>query len=335
MSPMTAMETRRCGNSELKLSVLTLGLMVRDCRPGAPFESVRQTVLRAFERGVFSIDLATGYGGGAVESAVGAVLKSDLAGHREALVLATKAGWGDGSRRTLTASLEQSLRQLGVDHVDLYYHHAPDADTPMEETAAAMDLLVRQGKTRYVGISNYSLEQTVRMAGAMRALGTPCVAHQANYNLLNRWVEDGLIEALGGLGMSLAAFSVVNQGVLADSSVTGPRPGSRAEKSLSALPAGVASGERAYGRYPAGADVRQHVLGMLRELQAIARDRGQTLSQLALAWVLRHRQVATALVGMSSIEQVEANVAATQRLSFSAEELDRIAAIIPPRWGMP
>lgn len=326
--------TRRCGATGLSMPVMTLGLMVRDCAPGAPFESVRRTLLRAVELGITSIDLATGYGGGAVETAVGAILRADLAGQRDRLILATKAGWGDGSRRTLAASLERSLRQLGVDYVDLYYHHAPDAGTPLEETAGALADLVRQGKTRYAGISNYSLADTIRMAAAMRACGVPCAAHQANYNMLNRWVEDGLVEAAGAVGVGMAVFSALNQGLLSAGSVTGPRPGSRAEKALSALAAGVPSGERAYGRYPAGVDVRTHVLDMLRSLQDIARDRGQTLSQLALAWVLRHPQVSTAIVGASSVDQIESAAAAAARLDFTPEERARIAAIIPPRPGV-
>ncbi len=327
--------TRRCGATGLTMPVITLGLMVRDCSPGAGIDSVRRTLLRAVELGVTSIDLATAYGGGAVESAVGSILRADLAGQRDRLILATKAGWGDGSRRTLAASLERSLRQLGIDYVDLYYHHAPDSGTPAEETASAMADLVRQGKTRYVGISNYSLADTIRMAAAMRAAGAACAAHQANYNLLNRWVEDGLIEAAGALGMGLTVFSALNQGLLSAASIEGPRPGGRAEKALEALVAGVPAGEPAYGLYPPDNDVRAHVLGMLRSLQDIARDRGQTLSQMAIAWVLRHPHVTTALVGASSVDQLESAAAAAGHLDFTPEERARIAAIIPPRRGLP
>jgi L-glyceraldehyde 3-phosphate reductase len=331
--PEAMMQTRSCGNSGLKVSAISLGLMVRDCTPGDPFESVRQTVLRAFDKGITSIDLATGYGGGAVELALGKILSNDLVNHREKLVLATKAGWADGSRKTLTQSLDRSLGQLGVDYVDIYYHHAPDEHTPLEETAAALDSLVRCGKTLYVGVSNYSLEQTIRISQCFRALRTPCVLHQCNYNMLNRWVEDGLLTALPALDMSAAVFFAVNQGLLSDAALAGPREGSRASKALHTLETGVPTGEPAYGKYPEG-DVKRHVMAMLARLHAIAKRRGQTLSQMALSWVLRHTNVATALVGMSSPEQVDANAAAADNLAFTPEELRQIADILPPRWGM-
>lgn len=327
------MQARRCGSDGPAISPLTLGLMVRDCSPGEAFDSLRRTVLRAVELGITSIDLATGYGGGAVEQAFGRVLNADLASRRNGLFIATKAGWADGSRKTLTESLERSLKQLNTDHVDLYYHHAPDDKTPHEETVAAMLSLVRQGKTLHVGISNYSLEQTIRIAPLFRAAGVPLIAHQCNYNMLNRWVEDGLLAALPALGMSACVFSAVNQGLLSDKSVSGPRPGSRAAKSLDAISSGAATGEPAYGRYPSG-DIRAHVLSVLRDLQAIARERGQSLEQLALAWVLRHPCVATALVGLSSVEQVETAVQTLKHTDFTAQERARINAILPPRYGM-
>src|SRR5687767_8833795 len=173
------MQSRCCGQSDLKMSPITLGLMVRDCSPGAGFESVRQTILRAVDRGITSIDLATGYGRGAVEEAFGAVLRSDLSRHREKLVIATKGAWAEGSVKAIVETLEKSLRQLRVERVDLFYHHAPDPNTPAEVTAAALASLVRQGKTRYVAISNYPVAETVRMVAALRDAGVPCVAHQA------------------------------------------------------------------------------------------------------------------------------------------------------------
>jgi len=326
-----SMKTRRCGTGNLSLPVLTLGLMVRDCRDGAPYDSVRRTVLKALDCGITSIDLATGYGGGAVETAVGKMLREDLSGRRSELTLATKAGWADGSAKTLTESLDRSLRQLGVDHVDLYYHHAADANTPFEVTAEVMGSLVRQGKTRFVGISNYSLEQTTRMVGIMRKMRVPCVIHQANYNMLNRWVEDGLLDALEPLGIGMAVFSALNQGLLSDLSVGGPRVGSRAEKSLSAIISGVATGEPAYGHYPEGVDVRGHILGMLSSLRGIALERGQTLEQMALAWILNHAQVTTVLVGLSSPEQVEACAGALRKSDFSKPEVEKIEAVLPSR----
>ncbi|MCE9590986.1 MAG: aldo/keto reductase [Planctomycetes bacterium] len=327
------MTQRRCGQTGPLISPLTLGLMVRDCKPGEAFDSVRRTVLRAVELGITSIDMATGYGGGAVEQAFGDILANDLNGKRDSLFIATKAGWADGSRKTLTESLERSLKQLRVGHVDLYYHHAPDEKTPFDETVAAMESLVRHGMTRYVGVSNYSLEQTVRIAPLFQQAGVPLIAHQCNYNMLNRWVEDGLLAALPGLGMSACVFSALNQGLLSDAGANGPRAGSRAAKSLDAIVNGVPTGEPAYGRYPAG-DVRTHVLTMLRELSRIAKDRGQSLEQLALAWVLRHDAVATALVGLSSVEQVEAAAATMAHPDFTDEERLRINAVLPPRFGM-
>jgi L-glyceraldehyde 3-phosphate reductase len=327
------MEVRRVGNSGLVVPVITLGLMVRDCRAGEAFESVKHTILRAHALGVTSIDLATGYGGGAVELAVGEVLRSEPSLRREGLVLATKAGWADGSRRMLVGSLERSLKQLGVEYVDLYYHHAPDANTPYEETVSAMEQLVRQGKTRYVGVSNYSPAETVRIAPMMKEAGIGFVAHQCNYNMLNRWVEDGLLSVLPALGMSAVFFSVVNQGVLSDHTLECLRPGSRAERSLNALAAGVPTGEPAYGRYKEG-DVKEQVFGMLRELSKIARERGQTLSQLAISWALRHQAAATALVGASSAAQIESAAAAAGKLAFTREELVRINGILPGRFGM-
>lgn len=327
------MYSRHLGRSGLNVSAITLGLMVRDCRPGDAFESVRRTVLRAIDLGVTTIDLATGYGGGAVERAMGDILRTDLRARRADLILATKAGWADGSRRTLVDSLERSLSHLGVDHVDLYSHHAADAHTPIEETVDALVSLVRQGKTRYVGISNYSLADTVRIAPLFTQAGVPCVAHQCNYNLLNRWIEDGLLHAMPALGMSAMIFSAVNQGLLSDASVDGPRAGSRAERSLAGLVAGVPTGEPAYGKYPSD-DVRAHVLKVLRDLRDVARERGQTLAQLAVTWVLRHPQVASSLVGVSSPEQVEEAAIATTQPALSDEERARINAILPPRFGM-
>jgi L-glyceraldehyde 3-phosphate reductase len=329
--------SRTFGVSGLKVPPVSLGLMVRDCSPGPEFESVRQTILRAVELGLTSIDLATGYGGGAVETAVGAVLKSDLSARRDQLVLATKAGWADGSRKTLVQSLERSLRQLGVESVDLYYHHAPDPTTPPEETVAAMEQLVRQGKTLYAGISNYSLAESIRIGFLFKQAGVACVAHQCNYNLLNRWVEDGLLDALPALGMGAAVFTAVAQGLLSDATAEAgrPRAGSRAEKTLDAIAAGVPEGERAYGVYPRGTDVRSHVMETAKRLHGIARRRGQSLEQLAIAWTLRHPAVTTAIVGCSSPEQVEAAHGAMSGPPLSKEDLADVANVIPPRPGMP
>jgi len=324
------MQYNRCGNSDLTFSAITLGLMVRDCSPGAPYEAVKRTVLEAVEAGVNTIDLATGYGGGTVELALGQILREGLGARRDELVLATKAGWADGTRKMLTESLDRSLQQLGVDYVDLYYHHAPDANTPFEETAAALDELVRAGKTRYVGISNYSPAETRAIATIFREAGTPFVAHQCNYNMLNRWVEDELLETLTEFGLGAAIFASLGQGVLTEKSIGGPAPGRRAAGTFQAIISGVATGEPAYGRYPEG-DVEAHILHMLCELAGIAAERGQTLSQLAVAWVLRQPAVSTVIVGTSDVEQLRDTIGATNKLGFTKEELARIEAVIPGR----
>jgi len=324
------MQYRPCGNSDLTLSVITLGLMVRDCTPGAPYESVKRTVLEAVDAGITSIDFATGYGGGTVELAMGQILREGLSARRDELVIATKAGWADGTRQTLTESLDRSLQQLGLDYVDLFYHHAPDANTSLEETVGALDDLVRAGKTRTVGISNYSPAETRAIATLFQEAGTPFVAHQCNYNMLNRWVEDELLDTLTEFGLGAAIFASLGQGVLTEKSIGGPAAGSRAAGTFQAMISGAATGEPAYGRYPEG-DVEAHILHMLRGLAGIASERGQTLSQSAVAWVLRQPAVSTVIVGTSDVEQMRDTIGATERLDFSAEELARIEAIIPER----
>ena len=324
------MQYRQCGNSDLKLSAVTLGLMVRDCTPGEPFRAVRRTVLEAVDAGITSIDLAVGYGGGTVEQAMGQILRENLASRRDHIVLATKAGWANGTRQILTESLDRSLSQLGVDYVDIFYHHAPDPDTPLEETVSALDDLYRAGKTRYAGISNYSATETIHIANLFQQAGTPFIIHQANYKMLNRWVEDELLEVLEELGMGVAIFSALAQGLLTNKSIGGPSPTSRAAGTLQAMVSGVAEGEPAYGRYPEG-DVEQQILHMLQELSQIAEERGQKLCQLAVAWVLRNPVVSTVIVGTSNVEQLRDITKATDNLDFTADELQRIDAIIPAR----
>lgn len=324
------MDYRRCGNSGLQVSALTLGLMIRDCSPGEPFQSVRQTVLAALDKGITSIDLATGYGGGSVEVAVGRLLRDDLATRRDELVIASKAGWADGSRKTIVSSLERTLKQLGLDYVDVFYHHAPDHETPIEETVGAFELLVRQGKMLYPGISNYSASETKQIAPLFKEAGMPLVLHQANYHMLNRWVEDELLDALPRHGMGAAIFAALGQGLLSDRSLQGPIAQRRAAATFKAMVAGVGSGEPAYGKFPPG-DAAEHIYAILHRLAGIATQRGQTLSQLAISWVLRHSSVSTVVVGTSSIDQLNDSVGALENLEFSSGELKEILAIIPPR----
>jgi L-glyceraldehyde 3-phosphate reductase len=226
--------------------------------------------------------------------------------------------------------MDRSLQQLGVDYVDVFYHHAPDPSTPQEETVGALDEIVRSGKARYAGISNYSPAETRSIAALFKQAGTPFFVHQCNYHMLNRWVEDELLDTLAELGMGAAIFASLGQGLLANRSIGGPAPGSRAAGTLGALVSGVAEGEPAYGRYPEG-DVEAHVLHILQELGAIAKERGQTLSQLAVAWVLRHPVVSTVIVGTSDVNQLRDTIGATEKLEFTDDELARIEAIIPPR----
>jgi len=326
------MEVRRCGRSGLMMSPVTLGLMVRDCSPGEAFEGVKDTVVAAVDRGITSIDLATGYGGGAVESAVGRILLSDVGLRREQLTIGTKGAWADGSRKAIVGFLERSLRQLQLEYVDVYYHHAPDDGTPFEETARALADLVRQGKTRYVGVSNYSIDQTLRMSDACRDAGVMLTVHQPNYHLLNRWIEDGLLDVLGSRGMGTAVFSPLAQGLLSGDGGA-IREGSRAAGTFAAIVDGVPGGEPAYGRYD-GDDVAGELKSIRRSLGQLASSRGQTLSQLALQWVLRDPRVTTAIVGMSSPAQVESNAKAMAGSPLSADERRTIAGIIPPRFGL-
>ena len=323
---------RACGSTDLRVSVITLGLMVRDCTAGAGFDSVRATLLRAVELGINSIDLAIGYGGGAVERTVGRILANDLPGRRDELVIASKGGWADGSRRTLTEHMNRALQQIGTDYVDVFYHHAPDDGTPLAGTAGVLDGFVKQGKTRFAGISNYSPEQTAAMMREFAALGTPVALHQPNYHMLNRWVEDGLLALLPSLGLSAAVFSPLAQGLLSDRALPRPREGSRASKTLGAIVSGAAVGEPAYGVLPRE-NVESHVLRLLGELQAIARELGVSLSQLALAWVLRDRAVATAVTGASSVAQVESNAAAASAVPLNDDVIGRIEALLPARPG--
>ena len=313
-----AMPYRRCGRSGLKLPAISLGLW-NNFGDDKPLETQRAIVRRAFDLGVTHIDLANNYGPppGSAESNFGRILREDLAGHRDELVISTKAGYdmwegpyGDlGSRKYLLASLDQSLERMGVDYVDIFYSHRLDPDTPLEETLGALDTAVRQGKALYAGISSYSGERTSEAVRILRDLGTPLLIHQPSYSLLNRWVEENLLDVIDEEGVGCIAFSPLGQGLLTDRYLDGVPEDSRAAK-------GVFLSEEDH--------LTKENLDRVRALNEIAGSRGQSLAQMAVAWVLRDPRVTSALVGASSVEQLEDSLGALQNLDFSAEELAEI-----------
>ena len=313
--PMTY---RRCGVSGIRLPAISLGLW-HNFGAECPLEIQRAILRRAFDRGVTHFDLANNYGPpyGSAETNFGQLLREDFAGLRDELIISTKAGWdmwpgpyGDlGSRKYLLASLDQSLTRLGLDYVDIYYHHHFDVTTPLEETMGALDTAVRQGKALYVGISSYSDERTTQAIGILRNLGTPLLIHQPSYSMLNRWIEDRLLDVLEEQGVGCIAFSPLAQGLLTDRYLNGVPAGSRASKADSSL---------------SSAMLNEQNLAHVRALADIATARGQRLSQMALAWTLRDPRVTSALIGASSVAQLDENLGALNNLSFSSHELAAI-----------
>jgi L-glyceraldehyde 3-phosphate reductase len=312
------MPYRRCGRSGLKLPPISLGLW-HNFGGRSSFEEARAMIRRAFDLGVTHFDLANNYGPppGSAEENFGRVLKADLARYRDELIISTKAGYlmwpgpyGEwGSRKYLLASLDQSLKRMGLDYVDIFYSHRLDPETPLEETLGALETAVRQGKALYAGISSYSAPKTTEAARMLRDLGAPCLIHQPSYSMLNRWIEGGLLDVLGQEGIGCIVFSPLSQGLLTDKYLSGVPAGSRA-----------ASGAPSFNhRF-----LNEQTLGKVRALNAIAQRRGQSLAQMAIAWVLRDPRVTSALIGASSVAQVEDCVAALGNLAFSAEELAEI-----------
>jgi len=311
------MRYNRCGASGLKLPAVSLGLW-HNFGHDRPLDLGRAIVRRAFDLGVTHFDLANNYGPpyGSAEENFGRLLAQDLAPYRDELVISTKAGYdmwpgpyGEwGSRKYLLASLDQSLRRMGLDYVDIFYSHRFDPETPLEETMGALDAAVRQGKALYAGISSYSAEKTREAAAILESLGTPLLIHQPSYSMLNRWIEDGLLDALGELGVGCIVFSPLAQGMLTDRYLHGIPEGSRATQHSSLSP-DLLSDE---------------ALEKIRSLNEIAQRRGQSLAQLALAWALRDPRVTSALIGASSVAQLEGNVAALDRLELSPDELAEI-----------
>jgi L-glyceraldehyde 3-phosphate reductase len=317
-----AMPYRRCGRSGLLLPAIALGLW-HNFGHDRPLETQRAIVRRAFDLGITHFDLANNYGTpyGSAEENFGRLLDLDLRPYRDELIVSTKAGWdmwpgpyGEfGSRKYLLASLDQSLRRMGLDYVDVFYSHRLDPDTPLEETMGALDTAVRQGKALYAGISSYPPAETREAVAILRSMGTPLLIHQPNYSLLDRWIEDGLLDALEETGTGSIVFSPLAQGVLTDKYLHGIPAGSRAAR----------------GDSLSEDEITDDVLATVRALGEIATGRGQTLAQMALAWVLRDPRVTSALVGASSVAQLEDNVAALQRLEFDDEELARIDRLVP------
>ncbi|WHT22391.1 L-glyceraldehyde 3-phosphate reductase [Crossiella sp. CA-258035] len=317
-----AMIYRRCGRSGLKLPAISLGLWHNFGHEKA-LDTQRDIVRAAFDLGVTHFDLANNYGPppGAAEENFGRLFAADLRSYRDEVLISTKAGYlmhpgpyGEwGSRKYLVSSLDASLARLGLDYVDIYYHHRPDPDTPVEETMGALDSLVRQGKALYVGVSNYSAEQTREAAAVLAELGTPLLIHQPSYSMVNRWIEDGLQDVLDEVGAGSIAFSPLAQGLLTDRYLDGIPADSRA--------AGASPFLQAEG-------ITEEQLAVARALNEVAKRRGQTLAQLALAWVLRGGRVTSALIGASSVKQLADNVAATANLDFAAEELAEIEGLL-------
>ena len=311
------MRYRRCGRSGVLLPAISLGLW-QNFGDDRPLEVSRAIVRRAFDLGITHFDLGNNYGPpyGSAELNFGRLLREDLKPFRDELLISTKAGYdmwpgpyGEwGSRKYLLASLDQSLRRLGLDYVDVFYSHRFDPETPLEETMGALDAAVRQGKALYVGISSYSAQHTAEAAAILRELRTPLLIHQPSYSMLNRWIEPELLDTLGDEGIGCIVFSPLAQGMLTDKYLRGIPEGSRASRDGSFSPTLLT----------------EETVEKIRALNEIAARRGQSLAQMALAWTLRDPRVTSALVGASSVEQLEANVAALDRLDFVDEELEEI-----------
>ena len=316
------MTYRRCGASGIRLPAISLGLW-HNFGGVDSLENGRAILCRAFDLGVTHVDLANNYGPpyGSAEQTFGRLLKLDLAPYRDELVISTKAGYdmwpgpyGDwGSRKYLLASLDQSLRRMGLEYVDIFYHHRPDPETPLEETMGALDQAVRSGKALYAGISNYNPVETAQAVSILRSLGTPCLIHQFAYSMFRRAPESGLLHTLSSEGVGGIAFSPLAQGLLTGRYLDGIPADSRAARP---------------NAYLKRQDVNEERVAKARALNRLASARGQSLAQMSLAWVLRHPAVTSALIGASRVDQLEQNIAALERLDFSREELAGIEAIL-------
>ena len=317
-SRYSEMKYRRCGHSGLLLPAISLGLW-HNFGSVDRMDNMVEMLTYAFDHGITHFDLANNYGPepGSAESNFGRILARQFANYRDEMVISTKAGYGMwpgpygdwGSKKYLVSSLDQSLKRMGLDYVDIFYHHRPDPNTPLEETMGALDLIVRQGKALYVGISNYPAEETQKAEAILTDLGTPCLIHQPRYNILDRWVENGLLEVLGKRGIGAIAFSPLAQGLLTNRYLNEIPSDSRIAKPHGFLKKESLTGERQQA---------------LRELNNIAAKRGQSLAQMSIAWLLKDPRVTSVLVGASSAEQLGDSVKALNNLSFSDEELQLI-----------
>ena len=315
------MNYRRTGNSGLLLPELSLGLW-HNFGDNDSFKNARTLLKTAFDNGITHFDLANNYGPapGSAEKNFGKILKKDFRSYRDELIISTKAGYGMwpgpygdlGSKKFLVASLDQSLQRMGLEYVDIFYHHRPDYDTPLEETMGTLDLMVRQGKALYVGLSNYQPKEAEKAFKILKDLGTPCLIHQPNYNLFNRWIEDGLLDLLGNSGIGVICFSPLAQGMLTDKYINGLPKDSRALKDSPFL------------------NTKQ-VLEMLPKIKAlnkIAKDRNQTLAQMAISWILKEDRITSVLVGASKSEQIIDSVKAIKNTVFSENEIRSINCIL-------
>ena len=317
-----AMKYNRCGKSGIRLPAISLGLW-HNFGGVDILENSRAMIRRAFDLGITHFDLANNYGPpyGSAEETMGYILKKDLRGYRDELIISSKAGYdmwpgpyGNwGSRKYLTASLDQSLKRLGLEYVDIFYHHRPDPDAPLEESIGALYDIVRSGKALYAGISNYPADLTKKAEGLMNAMGMHLLIHQPKYSMFERWIEDGLLRELREDGIGCIVFSPLAQGLLTDKYLEGIPPGSRAAK-----PTGFLKPEQ----------VTADKIDKVRKLNGMAKSRGQTLAQMSLAWVLRHREVTSAVIGASKVEQINDAVKALDKLSFDPEELKKIDSIL-------
>jgi L-glyceraldehyde 3-phosphate reductase len=317
-----SMQYSRCGNSGLLLPKVSLGLW-HNFGGVDVYENSREMVLRAFDLGITHFDLANNYGppAGSAEITFGSILKNDLQPYRDEMIITSKAGYdmwpgpyGEwGSRKYLIASCDQSLKRMGLEYVDIFYSHRPDPNTPMEETMMALDQIVRSGKALYAGISSYTPEQTQQAVDILKSLGTPCLVHQPSYSMFNRWVEDGLLDTLEKNGIGSVVFSPLFQGLLTDKYLHSIPEGSRVSKSHGFLHE---------------SDITPEKIEKVKKLNALAAKRGQKMSQLALAWVLRDKRVTSVIIGASKVSHIEDAVGIQSNLDFTSDELQEIESIL-------
>lgn len=316
------MQYRRCGNSGIMLPEISLGLW-HNFGGVDVLENCRQILKLAFDSGITHFDLANNYGPppGSAEENFGRILKDDFSSYRDELIISSKAGYtmwegpyGDwGSKKYLVSSLDQSLKRMGLEYVDIFYHHRPDPDTPLEETMSALDLIVRQGKALYAGISNYPADEAAKAIAVLKQLGTPCLIHQPKYSMFERWVEDGLLDVLEKEGVGCIPFSPLAQGLLTNKYLNGIPEGSRASKPNTFLRQN---------------DVTPDKIEKIRSLNELAQQRNQTLAQMALSWILKDKRITSVLIGVSKPEQVTDSIQCLKNLSFTSEELNQIEEIL-------